>query len=343
MNAIRNYLETMFLKLPNTPEVRRAKEELLAMMEDKYAELINEGKSENEAVGTVISEFGNLSELAEDLGIDAHMQEDTDKRVISIDEVRDFLRDKERFAFLIGMGVFLCIASLVGPILTDALEALEAIGLASMFLCIAGGVVLFVYPSIMMNKWNYLKNEPSVLDFSAAQYVEDQREQFRGVFALLLTIGIIFCVICFIPVTIMDGINLKIGVMHLSSLGAAIMFVMIAAGVYMIVYAGIRNGSYAEILHIGESGAGAAPEEFQEYKSNQELTKSEFQEYKPKQELTKNAYSSKTAQTVMELYWPTVTCVYLIWSFLTFDWGITWLIWPVASVLHGALKNSLRK
>ena len=30
------------------------------MMEDKYTELKNEGKSENEAVGTVIAEFGNL-------------------------------------------------------------------------------------------------------------------------------------------------------------------------------------------------------------------------------------------------------------------------------------------
>ena len=66
MEAIRNYLETMFLNLPNTPEVYKAKNELWQMMEDKYTELKNEGKSENEAVGTVIAEFGNLDELAED-------------------------------------------------------------------------------------------------------------------------------------------------------------------------------------------------------------------------------------------------------------------------------------
>ena len=50
MEAIRNYLETMFLNLPNTPEVYKAKNELWQMMEDKYTELKNEGKSENEAV-----------------------------------------------------------------------------------------------------------------------------------------------------------------------------------------------------------------------------------------------------------------------------------------------------
>ena len=59
METIRNYLETMFAGLPNTAEVLKAKDELWQMMEDKYAELIAEGKAENEAVGIVISEFGN--------------------------------------------------------------------------------------------------------------------------------------------------------------------------------------------------------------------------------------------------------------------------------------------
>ncbi len=69
METIRNYLENMFANLPLTPEVVRAKNELWQMMEDKYTELKKEGKSENEAVGTVIAEFGNLDELSEDLGI----------------------------------------------------------------------------------------------------------------------------------------------------------------------------------------------------------------------------------------------------------------------------------
>ena len=59
MDAIKNYLDNMFANLPGTPSVLRAKSELGQMMEDKYTELIAEGKSENEAVGSVISEFGN--------------------------------------------------------------------------------------------------------------------------------------------------------------------------------------------------------------------------------------------------------------------------------------------
>lgn len=75
METLRSYLETMFLNLPNTPQVQRAKNELWQMMEDKYTELKEEGKSENEAIGIVISEFGNLDELADDLGIGGFMNQ----------------------------------------------------------------------------------------------------------------------------------------------------------------------------------------------------------------------------------------------------------------------------
>ncbi|MCR5495180.1 MAG: permease prefix domain 1-containing protein [Treponema sp.] len=69
METILNYIEQTFKNLPQTNEVLKAKKELCQMMEDKYCELKKEGKSENEAIGTIISEFGNLEELSEDLGI----------------------------------------------------------------------------------------------------------------------------------------------------------------------------------------------------------------------------------------------------------------------------------
>ena len=64
-----------------TSEVRRAKEELLAMMEDKYTELRSEGKSENEAIGQVIAEFGNAEELIRELELDSQASGRADARV----------------------------------------------------------------------------------------------------------------------------------------------------------------------------------------------------------------------------------------------------------------------
>ncbi len=120
METIKSYLETMFANMPNTPEVIRAKTELLGMMEDKYNELIQEGKSENEAVGTVISEFGNLDELADTLGINSQPHEAADnRRILSLDEVKSYIHAYSKRSFLIALGVMLCIFSPVFPIIGD--------------------------------------------------------------------------------------------------------------------------------------------------------------------------------------------------------------------------------
>lgn len=87
MDTIMSYLETMFAKLPKTPEVEQIKQELSMNMEEKYHELINLGKTENEAIGTVISEFGNIDELMEELG---YAVEEEAERALSDQEVNDF-------------------------------------------------------------------------------------------------------------------------------------------------------------------------------------------------------------------------------------------------------------
>ena len=35
------------------------------------------------------------------------------------------------------------------------------------------------------------------------------------------------------------------------------------------------------------------------------------------------------------IYWCAVTAVYLAWSFLSGDWHITWVVWPVAGCSGG--------
>ena len=54
-------------------------------------------------------------------------------------------------------------------------------------------------------------------------------------------------------------------------------------------------------------------------------------------------YNNKTVETIMSVYWTTITCVYLGWSFLTFDWWISWIIWPVASIIHAVIDNAYKE
>ena len=112
MEIIKNYLETMFATMPNTESVRKAKRELLQMMEDKYNELIAEGVSENTAVGTVISEFGNLDELADDLGVTEELkknqqeQEQTPRHQVTLDQAKQYICDKMLIQFINWRGFY---------------------------------------------------------------------------------------------------------------------------------------------------------------------------------------------------------------------------------------------
>ena len=42
------------------------------------------------------------------------------------------------------------------------------------------------------------------------------------------------------------------------------------------------------------------------------------------------------------IYWGIVTAAYLAVSFLTYRWDMTWIIWPVAGVLYGAMVEILK-
>ena len=265
METIRNYLNAMFAGLPDTPEVRRAYEELAAMMEDKYTELIEEGRSENEAIGTVIAEFGNLEELAQDLGIEdclnrngaqanvsgnnaqanasgygsqaqsreraaefaresaerktygyagAHRERSSDeraytkrerssderaytkrtrssakrtyaqeRRIITADEICEYLGTGNSSTLLRAFGVLLCIISPASAIwLGDMgygwfVDFLSSFGVAMFFVCIAAAVACFLISGSLMKPWKFLKAQPCVLDEEAREIFEDQRKQ----------------------------------------------------------------------------------------------------------------------------------------------------------------------
>lgn len=329
MEAIRNYLETMFLNLPNTPEVYKAKNELWQMMEDKYTELKAEGKSENEAVGIVISEFGNLDELAKDLGIDQIMHENPmpNAKNFPLEDAKRFLADRSRHAFTIALGVMLCIFSVCGPIFMSALADLkyvnktlwDGLGSCIMFILVAIAVGLFIYSSVMVSRWNYLQRDRYVTDFATTEFLHQSMESYKPTYALLLTIGVILCVISFIPAIVLDALYSYNPFWEDCSGG--FVFLLVGIGVFMIVSASMKMSSYKTLLHLNQQGTIGGS-----YTTSQQNSQ----------------YIYPAVGTIMSVYWPSVTCLYLIWSFLTFDWHFTWIIWPIAGIISALINNTMK-
>lgn len=171
-----------------------------------------------------------------------------------------------------------------------------------------------------MGKWDYLQKQPCSIDFTTAEYVHGQRENYRMTNAMMNTIGVMFCIICFIPLMVMDEIGM-VGLFE--GLGVVIMLLLIGIGVYFFIAAGSRSAAYDNILKLNEVGTMGAS-----FVTSQKEVR---------------RYTNKVVAGIMSVYWPTVTCIYIGWSFLSADWHITWIIWVIASLIENFVKNAFRE
>lgn len=316
METILNYLDTMFLNMPDTPEVRRAKEELAGMMEDKYNELLMEGRSDNEAVGIVISEFGNLNELSEELGIAGVSEQQTDAqaRVVTDQEVKDYMKKNQDASQKIGIGVLLCICS---PILIIVLDGFREAGYISemiadgfgasiMFIMIAIAVGIFIFQGMKINKYEYLKKSRLQLNRSTETYLRNLQEKETSQFALKISVGVAIILCGIIPLFFAEYFG---EVAEMLATGTLLLLIGIA--VQFFISAGMRRGVFAILL--------------------------QEEDYSVEKKRT-----SKVMEAISSIYWLIATAVYLTWSFLTMDWHITWIVWVVAGVLYGVVEAVVR-
>ena len=137
---------------------------------------------------------------------------------------------------------------------------------------------------------------------------------------MLLLTGIVLCAGSWLPSALLSNFSRMENLV-----GAPLLFIMVAIGVFMIVYSSVCNYAYVNLLSLNDK----------------ESMKSAYRPVAGND--GKLVYVNPAAEFIMGVYWPTVTCLYLIVSFTTFYWGITWIIWPLAAILHIILKKTLIK
>lgn len=318
MDTILNYLENMFLNLPNTSEVEKAKRELASMMEDKYNELLAEGKTDNEAVGIVISEFGNLRELAEELGISELLKEGSQASAgkhVSEQEIRNYIADNEIASKRIALGVMLCVFSPIPLIvlagmqekystISDALMASVGVGVLLGIIAIAVGI--FIYNGMKLEKYEYLKKEPFFINVELVSYVKSYQDEIQQKFAFKMITGVVLCILSIIPVVVIGSFD-NSNTDFAACMAVAFLLFVVGISATMFVTAGMKK----------------------------EITKILLQE-------DDYAYKSKEGKKLIDMisgiYWPVVVCIYLGWSFITGDWQYSWVVWPIAGVFFGAIS-----
>lgn len=364
MKIIAEYLDSLFLNVPITPETKKAKEDLLALMEDHYHELIAEGKNEHEAIGAVITEFGSIDELLDELGVQREMPQATSEKKIapeneqsqnSLDE--DFNFDEEDFS--------------------------KAAWRAN-------------HENFDQQDWDtsdyakedYAKNyaEPITLDEA-----EDYWRMIRQ-FALFIASGVLLCVVAIASLIFLAGNGAD-------GLSLASFFLLVAVGVVMLITGGMKfshshkelddrpiakevratgkmyaqqyqksfsfslivgiflcivsfvpififqyNENFGIALFLITAGLGAfliiygsIVQAYYKRFDNGPIFVSDEDEPGPNARQHIYGNNAPIVGIFSTVYWPAVVVLYFIWSFAFNGWGYSWLIFVVAGILQDSI------
>lgn len=241
MNVISDYLETLFMNLPQTAAVQKAKVDLIAIMEDHYHELLAEGKNEHEAIGTVISEFGSIDELLQELDIDpeasaaeqaTHFNQG---EPVDLAEMQDYWQEVRRFALKMATGIGSLFCALSFAVFTSN----SGSGLGAFLLMLSGivGICLFVFGGLNYAKAaKEIRNRSLTHQVKIAQQELVRRYQTSFTWALVLGIG--------------AGLfSLIMPMLFYGTFGGMLFFAFLGLGSFLVVYGSIVYGLYRKGGH----------------------------------------------------------------------------------------------
>ena len=264
-----------------------------------------------------------LKDEMEQVDVSRETASDSLIRTVDMEEANTFLKTKEENSRRVALGVMLCILSPVALILLGGAQAMGlldwsenmagGIGLVVMMLMIIPAVGMFVVSNLRISRFEYMEKEPFETLYGVTGMVKDRKEKFQPVHTRYMMTGIMLCIASAIPLFI--SLVFGNGENFLQVVGIASILLLAAIGVMLIIRVSIIWGSYQQLLEEGDY-------------------------------TRENKESNGKIGLIGGAYWCVITAAYLAWSFIGNSWKISWVIWPVAGVLFGAvvgITKALRK
>lgn len=186
-DKIRISVNELFTEAPNTKKSNDLKDEIISNANDKYNDLINEGKTEKEAYDSVIEEIGDVDELIKEL-----VEENPINRQ-KLDETR------RKTALTVSISVGLYILSLISVIVLDELQMPDFIVVSTFFVIAGISTCLLIY--YFMSKPKYSKYEDTMVEeFKEWKGKKDNNKEIKkAINSILWTLTvIIYLLISFI-------------------------------------------------------------------------------------------------------------------------------------------------
>ena len=245
---------------------------------------------------------------------DKSFDEPIARRLVSLEEANAFLECRKAIAPKIALAVFMCIVS---PVLLIVLAGLAecsniglsegvaaAVGIVMLLLLVAVAVFIFITTGYQAEKFAFLEKEPIETAYGVTGMVKTKKAEYEPMRNVSMAIGVIMCILSPVPLLVASCLGLPELTIVMT---VAILLFLVAVGVYLIVNCSMVYSSYTTLLEEGEYTVEAK-------KNNQRM------------------------ERIGGVYWGLATAIYLAWSFLTGEWGITWIIWVLAGVLFAPIS-----
>ena len=235
------------------------------------------------------------------------------KRRVTAAEANAFLEYRERASRRIALGVYLCILSVIPLLLLGAASDVPAWGISEtlagvlgllILLCgVAVAVGMFIHCGLCGEPYEFLDGGMLFeLERGLRDEMEARQKEFRPIYIRTNVIAACVCILS--PIPLIAGAFTEFEFLQVILLAATL--VIAGAGVFLFISAGVRQEAFQKLLHKGEF--------------------SEASELK-----------SKTVERIESIFWAFLVAFYLGWSFLTHDWHITWVVFPVGAVLSAVI------
>lgn len=250
----------------------------------------------------------------------ANSGEGQQTRRMTTEDINEFMTATSAFAAKVAVGVALCILSpsvLIGAAgfadesgagrFTENTAAL--LGLLFLFIMVAAAVTLFIRGGAMMKPYDYVKKGTFYLEKESIAVIEGVLNDFEPGFSSGIAKGVALCILSPAPLIVLALIGFEDKWVVLM---VPVLLIMVAVAVSMFIRLGVVKDGFLQLL--------------------------KREEYTPE-----NREHTRREEKLGGIYWPIIVAAYLLWSYISGSWHISWMIFPIAGLIFAGLSNALKK
>lgn len=236
-----------------------------------------------------------------------------DCKYVSVEEANTYMDLVKRVSIKIAFSIFVLILAVIPLIVLAGVAEYTHMGMTE---DMAGGygvaillafgtiaVIPLILNSMKLAKYEYLEEEIISLQYGVEGIVTKRRDTYADTYRRNIVIGVALCIMGIIPLFIAVGMD-KGDFVYVCCVGILLFFVAIAT--VLFITSGMIWDSFNKLLQLDD--------------------------YTREKKKNRKQYGY-----ILGAYWCVITAIFLAFGFITENWKVAGLIWPVAGVLFAAL------